>query len=133
MCTYVTAAETVRVIRLSVGVLVNNVGVQTDNGKPVHLLSEDTWDQVMNVNLKSYFLMAKHCLPDMLDQQAGVIINVGSVQGRQSQVSQRMNGLGVTETLTSFLDGCPCVVHVLPFQYRYLQVALFGCRWLAVL
>ena len=38
------------------------------------------------VNLKSYFLMAKHSLPSMLESKAGVIINIGSVQGSQSQV-----------------------------------------------
>ena len=70
-----------------VGVLVNNVGIQVDNGQPVHLLDEKTWDAVMNVNIKSYFLMAKHVIPGMLEQnRGGAIINVGSVQGRQSQV-----------------------------------------------
>jgi NAD(P)-dependent dehydrogenase (short-subunit alcohol dehydrogenase family) len=69
-----------------VDTLVNNVGIQTDNGLPVHLLDEDTWDQVMNVNLKSYFLSSKYCLPPMLEAGRGVIINIGSVQGHQSQV-----------------------------------------------
>jgi NAD(P)-dependent dehydrogenase (short-subunit alcohol dehydrogenase family) len=62
------------------------VGVQSDNGIPVHLLDEETWDRVLNVNVKSHFLMAKHCLPGMLKQRSGCIVNVGSVQGRQSQV-----------------------------------------------
>ena len=70
-----------------IGVLVNNVGIQVDNGQPVHLLDEATWDAVMNVNIKSYFLMAKHVIPGMLEQnKGGAIINIGSVQGRQSQV-----------------------------------------------
>jgi NAD(P)-dependent dehydrogenase (short-subunit alcohol dehydrogenase family) len=69
-----------------VDTLVNNVGIQTDNGSPVHSLDEDVWDQVMNVNLKSYFLMSKYCLPPMLEAGRGAIINIGSVQGHQSQV-----------------------------------------------
>ena len=69
-----------------VAVLVNNVGIQKDNGIPAHLLSEELWDLVMNVNLKSYFLMAKHALPSMLAAGEGVIINMASVQGHQSQV-----------------------------------------------
>ena len=69
-----------------VSVLVNNVGVQTDNGTPCHLLEEEVWDLVMSVNLKSYFLMAKHALPGMLQAQSGCIINMASVQGHQSQV-----------------------------------------------
>lgn len=69
-----------------VGVLVNNVGIQTDNGHPAHLLTEATWDAVMTVNVKSFFLMSKHCLPSMLHAGSGVIINTASVQGSQSQV-----------------------------------------------
>jgi hypothetical protein len=65
------------------------VGVQLDNGKPAHLLDADIWDTVMNVNVKSHFLMAKHCLPGMLKHKSGCIINIGSVQGRQSQVRFR--------------------------------------------
>jgi len=98
-CAEVVAASTAWAGGAPVRVLVNNVGVQTDNGKPVHLLAEDDWDHVQNVNLKSYFLMAKHSLlSGMLGSAAaaggggggggggGAIINIGSVQGRQSQV-----------------------------------------------
>ena len=59
---------------------------QVDNGKPAHLLEEELWDKVMNVNLKSYFLMAKHSLPSMIEQGSGLIVNIASVQGLQSQV-----------------------------------------------
>lgn len=69
-----------------VAVLINNVGIQADNGKPVHLLDEATWDKVMNVNLKSYFLMSKSCLPGMLEAEKGVILNMASVQASASQV-----------------------------------------------
>merc|ERR1712166_133258 len=69
-----------------VSVLVNNVGIQEDNGTPAHLLDEAVFDRVMNINLKSYFLMAKHCLPSMLQAERGVILNTASVQGSQSQV-----------------------------------------------
>jgi NAD(P)-dependent dehydrogenase (short-subunit alcohol dehydrogenase family) len=69
-----------------VGCLVNNVGIQEDNGTPVHLLEEAVWDKVMDVNIKSYFLMAKYSLPSMIEAQSGVIINMASVQGHQSQV-----------------------------------------------
>ena len=69
-----------------VSTLVNNVGIQEDNGTPCHLLDEAIWDKVMDVNLKSYFLMAKYALPGMIDSSDGVIINMASVQGHQSQV-----------------------------------------------
>jgi NAD(P)-dependent dehydrogenase (short-subunit alcohol dehydrogenase family) len=69
----------------AVDVLVNNVGVQQNN-MPVHLLREADWDKVHAVNLKSYFLFSKACLPPMLERRAGVILNMASVQGQQSQV-----------------------------------------------
>jgi len=47
--------------------------------------SEDTWDKVMAVNLKSVFLTAKHVLPFMEKQKEGVIINVSSVQASACQ------------------------------------------------
>ena len=66
----------------AVSTLVNNVGIQEDNGTPAHLLEESVWDKVMNVNLKSYFLMSKFALPGMLKEKTGVIINMASVQGK---------------------------------------------------
>ena len=47
--------------------------------------SEETWDQVMAVNLKSVYLMAHHVLPTMVKQKEGVIVNVSSVQGSACQ------------------------------------------------
>lgn len=69
-----------------VDILVNNVGIQIDNGKPAHLLPDNIWDLVMNVNLRSHFLMSKLCIPGMLEAGKGVIINISSVQASQSQV-----------------------------------------------
>ena len=42
-----------------IDVLVNNVGVQRDDGHPLHTLDEAIWDHVLAVNLKSYFLFSK--------------------------------------------------------------------------
>lgn len=75
-------------VRLGGGldILVNNVGIQTPaNSKPVHELSDEAWHQVLDVNLTSYFRMAKHSLPVMRESGGGVIINMASVQGLQSQ------------------------------------------------
>ncbi|MBM3279662.1 MAG: SDR family oxidoreductase, partial [Candidatus Handelsmanbacteria bacterium] len=56
----------------------------TDSYAPAHLLREDQWDRIINVNLKSCFLMSKYCVPVMQRQGGGVIINTASVQGLQS-------------------------------------------------
>ena len=67
-------------------ILVNNVGIQPPASyKNVEDTTEDMWDAVINVNLKSYFLMSKYSIPHMKKLGKGVIINVSSVQGLQSQ------------------------------------------------
>ncbi|MYC72477.1 MAG: SDR family oxidoreductase [Gemmatimonadetes bacterium] len=68
-----------------VDVLCNNVGIQpVPSYKLAHELPIEMWDRIIDVNLKSFFLMARHCLPQMMDQGKGVIINTASVQGLQS-------------------------------------------------
>ena len=66
-------------------VLCNNVGIQPLNSYvPAHELPEEVWDQIIDVNLKSRFLMTKYSVPEMKRRGAGVIINIASVQGLQS-------------------------------------------------
>ncbi|MBX3012614.1 MAG: SDR family oxidoreductase [Caldilineaceae bacterium] len=68
-----------------VDVLCNNVGIQpTDSYVPAHELAEELWDRIINVNLKSRFLMTKYCVPEMKKRGGGAIINTASVQGIQS-------------------------------------------------
>ena len=63
-----------------VDVLVNNAAIQPlESYVPLHLMPNDLWDSILDVNLKGYFLMAKHCIPFMLEQGVGVIINIASV------------------------------------------------------
>ncbi|NTY41065.1 MULTISPECIES: SDR family NAD(P)-dependent oxidoreductase [Burkholderia cepacia complex] len=67
--------------------------------------SEEVWDRVMAVNLKSAFLLAHHSLPHMLRQRDGAIVNVSSIQGSgcQRDVSAYSTSkaalLGFTRTL----------------------------------
>ncbi len=60
-----------------IDILHNNVGIVVLGG-PVET-SEETWDRVMTVNLKSMFLTCKYTLPHMERQGGGVIINISSV------------------------------------------------------
>lgn len=57
-----------------VDVLVNNAAIMTF--KPILELSEAEWDKVMNVNMKSVFMLCKLCLPYM---QGAAIVNMSSV------------------------------------------------------
>lgn len=65
-----------------VDVLCNNAGIQPlDSFVPAHELAEEVWDRVINVNLKSRFLMTKYCVPELKKRGGGVIINTASSEG----------------------------------------------------
>ena len=76
--------ETVRAFG-GLDILFNNVGIQPqDSYVDVEGTTEEMWDRILGVNLKSYFLMAKYALPEIRQRGKGVIINNASVQGLQS-------------------------------------------------
>jgi NAD(P)-dependent dehydrogenase (short-subunit alcohol dehydrogenase family) len=60
-----------------IDILHNNVGIVKVGG--VLETSEEAWDKVMAVNLKSMFLTIKNVIPHMLAQGSGVIINISSI------------------------------------------------------
>jgi len=60
-------------------VLHNNAGV-AQQSTPVEEVTEATWDRVLDVNLKSAFLGAKHAVPHLRDG-GGVILNTASTSG----------------------------------------------------
>jgi 3-oxoacyl-[acyl-carrier protein] reductase len=62
-------------------VLVNNAGSLIERRK-LEDMTEDLWDRVMDVNLKSVFLCSKAVLPAMKRQGRGRIINMTSVAAR---------------------------------------------------
>ena len=64
-----------------IDILVNNAGVVTIT--PFVDLTEEEWDWVMDVNLKGTFLCCKYVVPHMIAQEAGKIVNIGSVNGRE--------------------------------------------------
>lgn len=62
-----------------VDILINNAGITRDN--LMLRMSEEQWDEVIRVNLKSVFNLTKCIMRPMLKQRAGSIINMGSVVG----------------------------------------------------
>jgi NAD(P)-dependent dehydrogenase (short-subunit alcohol dehydrogenase family) len=62
-----------------IDILVNNVAI-SDN-KHIFDISEDEWDRVLAVTLKSQFLMAKEVGKQMAAQGGGRIVNIGSTSG----------------------------------------------------
>ena len=68
-----------------IDVLCNNAGIQPPQSYvPAHELPEALWDRIIAVNLKGCFLMTKHCIPALRRRRGGVVVNIASVQGRQS-------------------------------------------------
>jgi len=63
----------------TIDILVNNAGITKDN--LMLRMSEEQWDQVIDVNLKSVFNLTKHAMRSMLKARAGSIINISSVVG----------------------------------------------------
>ncbi len=63
-------------------ILVNNVGVSTPGN--VVDMAEETWDQMIDVNLKSVFLVSKHAIPAMTATGGGSIINISSIGALRS-------------------------------------------------
>src|SRR5262245_8320405 len=62
-----------------IDILVNNVAI-SDN-KHIFDITEEEWDRVLAVTLKSQFLMAKHVAQRMAAQGGGRIVNIGSTSG----------------------------------------------------
>jgi len=61
-----------------IDVLHNNVGIGTGDGG-LSSLTEEAWDHVYSVNLKSVFFACKYAVPVMRKQGSGAIINVSSI------------------------------------------------------
>ena len=64
-----------------VDVLVNNAGSLIERLRILEL-TEERWDEVMDLNLKSAFLCSKAVIPSMMEHRRGAIINLSSIAGR---------------------------------------------------
>lgn len=69
-----------------VDILVNNAGITRDG--LLLRMSEEQWDMVININLKSAFNLTKGVLRYMMKQQSGSIINMSSVVGVSGNAGQ---------------------------------------------
>jgi 3-oxoacyl-[acyl-carrier protein] reductase len=67
-------------------VLVNNAGITKDG--LLMRMSEEQWDQVLEVNLKSVFNLTKAAIKPMMKAKAGSIINLSSVVGISGNAGQ---------------------------------------------
>jgi len=63
-----------------VDILVNNAGIFIQ--KPINEMTQDEWDKLMAINLRSVFLCTKAVLPGMIESKYGKIINIASIAGQ---------------------------------------------------
>jgi len=70
----------------TIDILVNNAGITKDN--LLMRISEDDFDKVINVNLKSVFNLTKAVIRPMMKQRKGSIINMSSVVGLKGNAGQ---------------------------------------------
>jgi NAD(P)-dependent dehydrogenase (short-subunit alcohol dehydrogenase family) len=61
----------------------NNAGIQRYG--TAESTSEEEWDEVLRVNLKSVFLVSKYCIPEIKKRGGGAIVNTSSVQAFATQ------------------------------------------------
>ncbi len=84
-------------------VLVNNAGITRDT--LLMRMSEEQWDQVIDVNLKGSFNTARHAVRHMMKRRAGRIINLSSVvaltgnAGQVNYTASKAGVIGMTKTL----------------------------------
>jgi len=87
-----------------IDILVNNAGITRD--RPLMLMPENNWDDVVNINLKGAWICTKAVLSTMIDQRYGRIINMSSITavgGREGQTNYgaaKAGLIGFTKSLS---------------------------------
>ncbi len=94
-----------------IDILINNAGIVRDaqlvkwnGGSPASTMSEDTWDSVVQVNLKGVFLCTRAVVPHMIKNGGGVILCAASVVGllgnfgQTNYVASKAGVIGMTRT-----------------------------------
>jgi 3-oxoacyl-[acyl-carrier protein] reductase len=103
------AADTDRAFNVAgnVNILINNAATVAGDGF-LHNLREEDWDRVVDVCLKSVFFCCRRALRGMMEQRAGVIINMSSVNA--------LSGLHLA-AYTAAKGGMLSLTRLLAYQY----------------
>jgi 3-oxoacyl-[acyl-carrier protein] reductase len=64
-----------------IDILVNNAGSLVKRA-PIRDLTEELWDEIMDLNLKSAAFCSHAVVPGMIERQRGAIVNIVSIAGR---------------------------------------------------
>jgi len=87
-----------------IDILVNNAGSLIERLRILEL-SEERWDQVIDLNLKSAFLCAKAVAQSMIERKTGAIINLSSIAGRNGGALGSIHYSSAKGGLISFTKG----------------------------
>jgi 3-oxoacyl-[acyl-carrier protein] reductase len=91
-------------------ILINNAGITRDaltvrlKDGEIKMMSDEQWDDVINVNLKGTWLMAQAAAVPMMKQNAGRIVNTASIAangniGQANYAASKAGVIGLTRTL----------------------------------
>ena len=62
-----------------IDILVNNAGLF--KGAPLHEISDEQYDEMMDINMRAVFRLTREVLPVMMEQQGGSIVHISSILG----------------------------------------------------
>ncbi len=91
----------------AIDVCVNNAGISKDN--LLLRMTEEQWDDVMDINLKSIFNMTKQVIRPMMKAKSGSIINMSSIvgirgnAGQSSYAASKAGIIGFTKSIAAEL------------------------------
>jgi NAD(P)-dependent dehydrogenase (short-subunit alcohol dehydrogenase family) len=101
-----TAAEAVQTADEELGgadILFNNAGVMTSGD--FREVDEASWDNVLDINLRGFYLMSRAVIPGMLERGKGAIVNTSSVMalmtepGYEAYTTSKAGIIGLTKAL----------------------------------
>ena len=86
--------------QLSPSILINSLGVASYG--LIQDVTFDTWEQLVNINMMSYFFCSQLAIPYMIKNKYGRIINISSIWGEQGAANEAAYSMtkGAINTLT---------------------------------
>src|SRR5947207_1370198 len=103
-----------------IDILVNNAGSLVERLKILEL-TEERWDEVIDLNLKSAFLCSKAVAGSMMERKTGAIVNVSSIAGRNGGALGSIHYSAAKGGLITFTKGL--AKELAPFGVRVNAIA----------
>jgi 3-oxoacyl-[acyl-carrier protein] reductase len=104
-----------------IDILINNAGITKDG--LIMRMSEESWDSVINTNLKGTFLFTKEVIKNMIKNHKGKIINISSIvattgnAGQSNYAASKAGMIGLTKALAKELSAYNIQVNVVAPGY----------------